>query len=352
MSNLPRLLVPIALALVSVQVQGVQLKIATLTPEGSGWMEAMRAGAKEIKQRTEGRVIIKLYGGGTQGSDKTVLRLMRVGKLQGATFTGSGLVDRFPTIQLYSLPMVFKSLDEVDYVRERMDDTLMEEMKSVGLIGFGIAEGGFARMMSGSPVREPDDLAGKKVWVPEGDTSSYEAMKAMGLSPVALPLTDVMIGLQTGLIDVVTNSAVGAIVLQWHTRVKYIMQLPLVYVIGFLVIEEKAFDRLTPGDREIVSDVMQRVYEEFDDNNRADDAAASRALIEQGLVEIEPDREHVAEWRSAVMESNRALARRGEVDLELFNRMMAYLAEYRTQQGGEAGLADAGTAAAVVDRSE
>ncbi|MCZ6912539.1 MAG: TRAP transporter substrate-binding protein DctP [Proteobacteria bacterium] len=329
----------------------MQLKIATLTPEGSGWMEAMRAGAKEIKERTEGRVIIKLYGGGTQGSDKTVLRLMRVGKLQGATFTGSGLIDRFPTIQLYSLPMVFKSLDEVDYVRERMDDTLMEGMKSAGLIGFGIAEGGFARMMSSSPVRGPDDLSGKKVWVPEGDASSHDAMKAMGLSPVALPLTDVMIGLQTGLIDVVTNSAVGAIVLQWHTRVKFVMRLPLVYIIGFLVIEEKAFNRLTPGDREIVSDVMERVYKEFDQANRQDDADASMELIAQGLVEIEPYQEYVDEWRNAVMESNRALAEKGDVDLELFNRMLAYLEEYRAEKSAGTAIADAGAATAV-DRNE
>ena len=351
MLKLPRLLILTVLALTSFQVQSVQLKIATLTPEGSGWMEAMRAGAKEIKERTEGRVIVKLYGGGTQGSDKTVLRLMRVGKLQGATFTGSGLIDRFPTIQLYSLPMVFKSLDEVDYVRERMDDTLMEGMKSAGLIGFGIAEGGFARMMSSSPVRGPDDLSGKKVWVPEGDASSHDAMKAMGLSPVALPLTDVMIGLQTGLIDVVTNSAVGAIVLQWHTRVKFVMRLPLVYIIGFLVIEEKAFNRLTPGDREIVSEVMERVYKEFDQANRQDDADASMELIAQGLVEIEPYQEYVDEWRNAVMESNRALAEKGDVDLELFNRMLAYLEEYRAEKSAGTAIADAGAAAAV-DRNE
>ena len=351
MLKLPRLLILTVLALTSFQVQSVQLKIATLTPEGSGWMEAMRAGAKEIKERTEGRVIVKLYGGGTQGSDKTVLRLMRVGKLQGATFTGSGLIDRFPTIQLYSLPMVFKSLDEVDYVRERMDDTLMEGMKSAGLIGFGIAEGGFARMMSSSPVRGPDDLSGKKVWVPEGDASSHDAMKAMGLSPVALPLTDVMIGLQTGLIDVVTNSAVGAIVLQWHTRVKFVMRLPLVYIIGFLVIEEKAFNRLTPGDREIVSEVMERVYKEFDQANRQDDADASMELIAQGLVEIEPYQEYVDEWRNAVMESNRALAEKGDVDLELFNRMLAYLEEYRAEKSAGTAIADAGMAAAV-DRNE
>jgi len=329
MSNFSRLSILAVFALASFQAHGVQLKIATLTPEGSGWMLAMRAGAKEIKERTDGRVIVKLYGGGTQGTDKTVLRLMRVGKLQGSTFTGSGLTDRFPTIQLYSLPMVFKSLDEVDYVRERMDQELMKRMSSAGLIGFGIAEGGFARMMSSSPVRGPEDLAGKKVWVPEGDSTSYGAMRAMGLSPVALPLTDVMTGLQTGLIDVVTNSAVGAIVLQWHTRVKYVMTLPLVYVVGFLVIEERAFNRLLPADRDVVREVMERVYDDFDKSARTDNADAAMALLDQGIVEIEPHRENVEQWRAAVMKSNRELAEKGEVDLDLYNEMMGYLKEFR-----------------------
>ncbi|MCH9025754.1 MAG: TRAP transporter substrate-binding protein DctP [Proteobacteria bacterium] len=344
-----RLLILPVLALISFQVHGVQLKIATLTPEGSGWMESMRAGAKEIKERTEGRVIVKLYGGGTQGSDKTVLRKMRAGQLQGATFTGSGLADRFSTIQLYSMPMVFKSLDEVDYVRERMDAKLMEGMKSAGLISFGIVEGGFARMMSNFPVRSPDDLSGKKVWVPEGDITSYGAMKAMGLSPVALPLTDVMIGLQTGLIEVVTNSAVGAIVLQWHTRVKYVMELPLVYVIGFLVIEEKAFNRLTPGDQAIVSEVMGRIYKDFDRLNRVDDEDASRALLEQGIIAIEPYQDHIDEWRRKVMESNRELAEQGEVDVNLYDEMIAHIEEYRAAKQSAASSQSV-TADAGVDR--
>ncbi|MEM9057189.1 MAG: TRAP transporter substrate-binding protein DctP, partial [Pseudomonadota bacterium] len=165
------------------------LKIATVTPEGSDWMKKMRAGAKEIKEATDGRVVIKYYGGGVMGNDKKVLRKIRSGQLQGATFTSGGLAERFPEIQIYGLPLIFRDFAEVDYVRERMDAKIIDGLGDAGFVSFGLAEGGFARFMSNEPVRGLDDLKGRKVWVPEGDKISYEAMERMGLSPVTLPVT-------------------------------------------------------------------------------------------------------------------------------------------------------------------
>ena len=59
-------------------VHAVTIKIATLSPEGTFWMKQMRAGAKEIKQKTQGRVKFKFYPGGVMGNDESVLRKMRV----------------------------------------------------------------------------------------------------------------------------------------------------------------------------------------------------------------------------------------------------------------------------------
>lgn len=61
-------------------VQAKTIKIATLSPEGTFWMKQMRAGAKEIKQRTQGRVVFKFYPGGVMGNDANVLRKIHVGK--------------------------------------------------------------------------------------------------------------------------------------------------------------------------------------------------------------------------------------------------------------------------------
>ena len=89
------------------------LKLATIAPEGSSWMNSMRAGAAEIDERTEGRVKFKFYGGGVQGNDKQVLRKMRIGQLHGGAFTSNGLIDVQKDSQLYAMPMLFDNLEEV-----------------------------------------------------------------------------------------------------------------------------------------------------------------------------------------------------------------------------------------------
>jgi TRAP-type C4-dicarboxylate transport system substrate-binding protein len=96
-------------------------KLATIAPDGSQWMTDHRAAAERIKERTEGRVSLKFYGGGVMGNDRKVLRKIRIGQLQGAAFTTSGLVERYPAMILYGMPFMFRSLEEVDYVRAQLD---------------------------------------------------------------------------------------------------------------------------------------------------------------------------------------------------------------------------------------
>ena len=192
------------------QATAITLKIASIAPEGTGWMKDMRAGAAEIKERTNGRVQLKFYGGGVMGTDRQVLLKMRTGQLQGSVFTPSSLTNIYNDIQIYTLPLVFNDLDEVHYVRERMDDDLTRGMEEAGMVTFGLAGGGFALIMSNLPVTALADLKGRKVWIPDGDPVLAETMKSLGLAPVPLPLTDVLTGLQTGLLDIVATPPVGA----------------------------------------------------------------------------------------------------------------------------------------------
>ena len=229
-----KLLLTIFVLAFSVTAEAATLKIATVTPEGSQWMKDMRASAKEIKERTEGRVQIKYYGGGVMGNDQKVLGRIRIGGLQGGAFTPSTLASQYPDLNLYGLPLVFDSEEEAAYVRQRMDERLSAGLEEAGWVNFGFAAGGFAVLMSNTPIDSLDDLKGKKIWVPEGDLVSRQSMASLKLSPVTLPLTDVLTGLQTGLIDIVAMSPIGALVLQWHTKVKYITELPLVYTLGFM----------------------------------------------------------------------------------------------------------------------
>lgn len=317
------------------------LKVATVTPEGSQWMTEMRASAAEIKERTEGRVLIKYYGGGVQGNDNKVLQKIRIGSLQGGAFTPAALGTRYPDINLYGLPLIFDTYEEADYVRERMDEQLMAGLEGSGFVSFGFAAGGFAYILSNTPVATLDDLRGKRVWVPEGDHISYASMEALSLSPVTLPLTDVLTGLQTGLIDIVAISPIGALVLQWHTKVQYMTELPLAYTMGFMAIDKRAFDKLSADDQAVVREVMMKTYESFDRQNLVDNAGARDELIRQKIESVPFDPAEIAQVRQVLHESNLELGAKGEFSLAVYEQMIALAEEYRQQVAANAGEATA-----------
>ncbi len=324
-----RLLAALALS-VALPLEAAVLKIATIAPEGSRWMNEMRAGAKEIAERTEGRVSLKFYGGGVMGSDSKVMRKIRIGQLQGGAVIAGALAERYSELLIYGLPLVFSSPEEVDFVRERMDETLLTGLEEAGFVSFGITSLGFAMLMSKTPVRTLDDLKGRKVWTPEGDPVAYAAMETLGLSPVTLPVTDVLTGLQTGLIDIITASPVGALVLQWHTKLKYVTDYPLAYLYGFLVIEKAAFYKLEKRDQAVVRDVMTRIYADFDRENRADNEEAAEALMASGLEFVSLSSGEVEQWRTLLAVQNRKLADDGLYPPALLDEMEALLAKFRS----------------------
>lgn len=321
------------------QAQAATFKLATVAPEGSQWMKTMRAGADEVKARTDGRVEIKLYGGGVMGAEKSMLRKMRIGQLQGGAFVASGLASVYPAINIYSLPLIFQSQSEIDFVRAKMDERLLKGLEDQGLISFGFAGGGFAQILSNKPVTSLDDLKGQKVWVPEGDRVGYAAMESLGLSPVTLPLTDVMTGLQTGLIDIVATSPVGAVVFQWYTKVKYVTEMPVVYVFATMVVDAKAFSRISAEDQAVMREVMSRVYKEFNDQSIPDNKGAYAALLANGIQPVVPGDAAVADLRGRAWNVAADMVKEGLIEQSVLDELKGHLEAFRQKSDASAQAA-------------
>ena len=270
----------------------VDIKIASVAPDGSRWMQQMRAGAEEVSARTGGRVNIKFYPGGVMGNDAQVLRKIRIGQLQGGAFTAGGLAERYGALNLYGIPLLFRSL-------------------------------------ANEPIRSVEDMRRKKVWVPEGDPISFMVMEALGLSPAVLPVTDVLTGLQTGLIDIAFASPVAALVLQWHTKVKYITDLPVSYSMGIFAIEKDAYSALSAADQQVVREVMGRYIEGLDREARDDNAKAAEVLTSSGLQWVTVNAADVEGWRRIIESLYPRLRERPDIDSAMFDRLLAVLADYR-----------------------
>ena len=308
---------------------GATLKIAALSPEGSVWMNLLRAGGESVAAATEGRVAFKFYPGGVMGDDKAVLRKMRVGQLHGAVMTAGALVQVYPDIALYNLPMLFRSGDEADYVRERLDGRLMAGLEERGFVAFGFAEVGFAYAMSQNPVTSVADAGKQRVWTPDNDPASAQALQAFGVTPIPLPIVDVLGGLQTGLIDCIAAPPVGAIALQWHTRVTHVLDLPLLYIYGLLAIDKRRFDGLDEADQQAVRQVMGEMVVKVNARSRRDHEQASEALVNQGLTWLSASPDEAAEWRTLADRASARLVQEGYVSGDLHTALLEHLTAFR-----------------------
>jgi len=310
----------------------VVLKIATVSPEGATWMVKMREAAKEIKKSTEGRVKFKFYSGGVMGSDESVLRKIKIGQLHGGAVTGGSLINIYPDLSVYSLPFVFQSLKEVDVVRDKLDPYLINGLEEKGFVTFGLAEGGFAYFMSNKKLLTKEDVRSQKVWVITGDRISQVVLESAAVSPIPLPISDVMTGLQTGLIDTVATSPIAAISLQWHTRVKYLTDAPVSYFFGMLTVSKKAFNKIAVKDQAIVREVMANAFAKINAQNRIDNERAREALVNQGIKFVKMSNEIYDDWKDTAHSAIQTLIQEKLVNPEVYKKLQEILSSYRTSQ--------------------
>ena len=307
-------------------------KVATLSPDGSFWMKTMREAGKEVEVATDNRVKFKWYPGGVMGDDKAVLRKMRVGQLQGAALPMGELLSFYPDSQAYGIPFLFNSYEEVDYVRSQLDDTLIAGFAEGGMEVLGIAEGGFGYFLTAEPVRVPADLQQQKVWVPQNDVVSARLAQSIGVTPIPLTLPDVLPGLQTGLVNTVAVSPMGAIVLQWHTRVAHITDIPLMYFCGVISLTGKSLNKLSADDQAVVKAVFGKAFKLIDERNRMDNVKAFEALTNQGVETVVlTDAERDA-WLAMQAPGEEMMQSEGQLSTEALERIKGLVEAFRQSQ--------------------
>ncbi|MBI2608441.1 MAG: TRAP transporter substrate-binding protein DctP [Deltaproteobacteria bacterium] len=220
-----------------------EIKVAFLAPDGSSWMNVMKAFGEELEKDTKNEVGFKMYPGGVLGDEKDVIRKMRY-QIHAAGLTGMGMGEIVPSIRALELPFLFHNYEEVDFITSHMFDLYAEEYEKKGYILLGFAEAGFINIFSNEPIKTYDDMKKAKMWSWEGDPLAQAMFKAYNIVPVTMPVTDVLTSLQAKLVNSFYAPPLAAIALQWFTKVKYMTDTPVGFSVAGLLVTKIKFQSL------------------------------------------------------------------------------------------------------------
>ncbi len=285
-----------------------KIKMATLAPEGSSWMKRFHEASRAIEKKSGGRLKLKIYAGGIMGDEPDVIRKIRIGQLQGAAVTGIGLGIIQPAVRVLDLPFLFKSYEELDYIRETLSSDFEKMFEERGYVLLGWGDVGWIHVFSNQPVTTQDELLATKLWAWVDDPLAHSMFKEVGVKGIPLSLPAVLPHLQTGLINAAYGSPLSTLALQWYTKVKYMSDLPITMANAAVVVSKKSFDALPKDLQVLLKEEGKNMQQMLIDQVRRDNEESLKVLKKYGIKVTNTQPEFLQEMKRAAEAVSNQLA--------------------------------------------
>lgn len=316
--------------LVAEAARPVRIKLGTVAPENSPWHDTVAKIRERWKKASDGKVDLKIYAGGVAGDEDEVLRKIKVGQLHAATITGVGLSQVSKATLALQIPMLIRSYDELDYVRERMEPILEKELEEAGFVVLNWGDAGWVHFFSTRKAVLPEDFKDLKIMVGAKDPDMEAAWKAANFRPVPVSATDVLQGLQTGLVEAFAIPPVYALGSQWFGLAQHMVKVNWTPLNGATVVSVEQWNKV-PDD---LKPELLRIAREEGDKSKERIRSLGETAIEEmkkrGLTVYELTPEQRKAWKAAA-EAAYPLVRGRVVPAEYFDKVKGLAEEYRAK---------------------
>jgi len=304
------------------------VKLATAAPDGSSWHQILKEMGEKWRKAPGGGVNLRIYAGGVLGDEPDAVRKMRVGQIQAAALTTVGLSDIDKSVAALQIPMMFRSWEELDHVREKIRPALERRLEEKGFVVLNWGDAGWVTFFAKEPFSRPDDLRGMKLFVWAGDNDAVDLWKAAGFRPVPLASTDILPGLQTGLINAFSTTPLLALSSQWFGLAPHMLDLRWAPLVGATVITKRAWEAIPTAAREAVRTAAEEAGGRLKGEIRAANEKAIGAMKKRGLILHPAPPEVESEWRRAA-EGIYPRIRGVLIPAEIFDEVRRLRDEYR-----------------------
>lgn len=304
-------------------------RIGTLAPKNSLYHRQLLEVGEAWRSAQGGNAKYVVFPDGSQGGEAELARRMRIGQLQGALLSVVGLNEIEPSISaLQSMPLLFKSWEEVDYVREKMRPAMEKKFLDKGFIVLAWGDAGWVRFFSKEPVFRPDDFKKMKFFSFAGESEQQEIMKSLGYTPVPLETADILPAIQTGMINVVPSTPYFALATQVFNTAPNMLEINWAPIVGALVVTQKAWDDMTPAGQQALKAAGEKAGAQIRNKARQEVEEAVEAMKKRGLVVNKPNAEQQREWND-LAEKLYPRIRGNLVPAETFDEVFKHLKAFR-----------------------
>ncbi len=318
----------LSLSIPAVSTSALTIKLGTLAPEGSPYDKALKRIAAEWNVISNGRITIKIYPGGIVGGEYDMIRKMRINQLQAAAITGVAMSQIAIDTITFQIPFLVRTDEELDYVLEKIRPTLDSKLAEKGFKILAFTKAGWVHIFARYPVVTPEDLMRQKMHVSEGNSALNMAWREMGFHIIPLPATEVVPGLQSGMIDAFTTTPLLAAAMQWFGIARNMSELRWAPMTGGIVISQRAWKRipkeLQPKLQAAIPAIMDDMYKETMEIEKQ----ALKIMLENGLVINPVPPEAEKQWKELVRRGFNILVGK-TFSREVYEAVEGYLEEFR-----------------------
>jgi TRAP-type transport system periplasmic protein len=315
----------------------VEIKLGTLAPRDSAWGGVFRAWAKAVKEESGGTVELTWFFNAQQGDETEMIGKSRSKQMAGGAFTATGLSAIFPSVIALQMPGLFDNWDQLDKVRNDPDTRakLEKGIEDGGFKILGWGDVGIGHIMfrpdngKGDPVkpdiRTPENLKAYNTFYISGDAIGSTFLQKVGVAaPKTLSVPAILPGLsnrEKGAIDVITAPAIAAEQLQWAPQVTHVLDMPVGFGIGGLVMNKDIFNGLPAEAKAALQKTGKNAGELLTGRIRGIDKDAwARALKDKKV--ITPTDAEKALWAAKFKETRVQLKADGKVNGEIWDSVV------------------------------
>ena len=283
------LVVAVALALAPAILfaqRGTKIQLGSILPANSVWDKALKQMASEWQRETDGRVQLRVLAGNVK-DEGSLARRLKAGRPQAAVFGFPG--DLNEAFNVLSIPFFFESDEEVFHVVEKLNPKFEQVLADEGLALLSWGHAGWAHFFTADRVDSLAGLKRTKLFTGAGDQKMLQWYKENGFDPQPLAVTDMLLGLNTGLINAHPSPPYAALLFQWYDKTPFMLDVPLAPVLGITVVAERTWNRISAEDQTALRASAKRVEQNLIRDVPAQERESIAEMKSRGLTVVELD---------------------------------------------------------------